>query len=153
MDLSTIRWIFKTFKFCKSTIHQTFTTTTHNQIITQSHPNKSPIKSPKYPPKCFRFVSTWVSRKTDSWNILMGKFWNSYFLLHIGGHGPVDFLSSGLGASMPTFVGLSGKNVKNGQKWWIWTTFENKSCRSSWVHPINIFRPCVCPFFVRLWEK
>ena len=65
---------------------------------------------------------------------------------------PETLISSGLGASMPTFVGrsvclsVSGKNVKNCQKLWIWTTFGNKSYRSYWVDLVNIFRPCVCPF-------
>ena len=38
------------------------------------------------------------------------------------------------------------KNVKNCQKQPIWTTYENKSCRFSWVHQINILKPCVCQF-------
>ena len=62
-------------------------------------------------------------------------------------------ISSRLGASITTFVGQSvgwsiclslEKNVKNCQKQWFWTNYENKSCRSFLVHQINIFRPYVC---------
>ena len=43
-------------------------------------------------------------------------------------------------------LSVSGKMSKIVKSLWILTTFENKSYRSYWVDPVNIFRPCVCPF-------